>query len=118
MRQPWTKTTIDGAIFRAADGELDRVYKEMPRLPEPQAPNIGDEPEPAAERPKSQPRPIAPPSNTPENPARCTNPACKRAFQDASKSGTALVQGTGKGCTDERKVNDRSGIPTPDRRKA
>lgn len=118
MRQPWSKTNVDGANFRQVGGELDRVYKEMPRLPEPQAPAIGEEPEAPAGRPQSQTRTIAPPAETEETPTRCTNPACKRAFKEASETGAALVQGTGKGCTDERKANDAAKVPNPDRRQA
>jgi len=118
MRQPWTKTNVDGAKFRQADGELDRVYNEMPRLPEPPAQAIGEEPEAPASPPKSQPRSIAPPVETEEEPARCTNPACKRAFEEASESGSALVQGSGSGCTDERKADEPAKVPNPDRRKA
>ena len=39
MRQPWSKMNIDGANFRMTDRELDRMYDEMPSLPEPPAQN-------------------------------------------------------------------------------
>lgn len=118
MRQPWSKTNVDGANFRMSDQELDRVYDENPRLPEPPAqaeaePGTADSPPP-----RSQPRTIAPASDSEEEPAECTNPACAGAFEKASESGAPLVDAGGSGCTDRRKAVDAAKVPNPDRRKS
>ena len=116
MRQPWTKTNVDGAKFRMTDQELDRVYDEMPRLPEPPAQADGEGSAAPSGPPRSQTQTIAPPAETQPQPAECVNPACAGAFQNASQTGAPLVEGGGSGCTDRRQVNDRSKIPRPDRR--
>lgn len=115
MRQPWTNTNVDGAKFRMTDQELDRVYDEMPRLPEPpaQAEGAGDAP---AGPPRSQTQAIAPPAQTTTKKKECTNPACASAFKSASETGAPLVEGSGSGCSDRREVNDVSKVPNPDRR--
>lgn len=116
MRQPWSKTNVDGANFRMTDQELDRVYDEMPRLPEPPAQAEGEGGS-TATQPRSQPQTIAPPPESSDEPAECTNPACKNAFESASQTGAPLVEGSGSGCTDRRQLNDPSKAPNPDRRK-
>ncbi|MBL7649107.1 MAG: hypothetical protein JNK74_23265 [Candidatus Hydrogenedentes bacterium] len=118
MRQPWGKSDVDGAKFKMAASELDRMYDEMPRLPEPPAQAEGEGSAPPGTPPRSQPQTIAPAPAEEEHPAECTNPACARAFTSASETGAPLVQGSGSGCTDERKAVDKSKIPNPDRRKS
>lgn len=97
MRQPWTKTNVDGAQFRMTDQELDRVYDEMPRLPEPPAQSEGSGDAPAGP-PRSQAQTIAPPAQAATPKKECTNPACAGAFKNASETGAPLVEGSGSGC--------------------
>lgn len=115
MRQPWSKMNVDGANFRMTDQELDRVYDEMPSLPEPPAQaesggGSGDGP------PRTQTQTIAPPAQAAAPPVECANPACAGAFQNASETGAPLVEGSGSGCTDRRQVHDPGKVPKPDRR--
>ena len=115
VRQPWSKTNVDGANFRMTERELDRVYDEMPSLPEPPAQAEGsggatDGP------PRSQAQTIAPPPETAAQPTECANPACAGAFQNAAETGAPLVEGSGSGCTDRRVAHDPSKVPSPDRR--
>lgn len=115
MRQPWSKMNVDGANFRLTEQELDRVYDEMPSLPEPPAQSEaagggGDGPA------RSQAQTIAPAAEAEPEPAECPNPACYGAFQNASETGAPLVEGSGSGCTDRRVMYDPSRAPNPDRR--
>jgi len=116
MRQPWSKTNISGATFRMTEQELDRVYDEMPSLPEPPAQAESNSSGAGAGPPASQPQTIAPPAESEAPPAECTNPACARAFSNAAETGAPLVEGSGSGCTDRRQANDISRTPNPDRR--
>jgi len=115
MRQPWSKTNVDGANFRMTDQELDRVYDEMPSLPEPPAQAEGSG-SAAGDAPRSQTQTIAPPPEAAAQPAECANPACAGAFQNAAATGAPLVEGSSSGCTDRRQARDPSKIPNPERR--
>ncbi len=117
MRQPWSKMNVDGANFQRTDGELDRMYDEMPSLPEPPAQAEGDDGAASRTPPRSQPQTIAPLPPAEEEPAECTNPSCADAFESAAESGAPLVEGSGSGCTDRRQVDDAAKRPDPDRRK-
>lgn len=117
MRQPWSKMNVDGADFRMTDRELDRVYDEMPSLPEPPAlSDPGDAPGASRRPPRSQAQTIAPPAQKEEEPTECANPACATAFASAAESGQPLVDAQGNGCVDRRQVNDAAKRPNPDRR--
>ncbi len=115
MRQPWSKMNVDGANFRMSDRELDRVYDEMPSLPEPPA-AAEDEGSAASGPPRSQAQTIAPPAEAAAQPEECSNPACAQAFDNAAATGAPLVEGSSSGCTDRREVNDAAKRPNPDRR--
>jgi hypothetical protein len=117
MRQPWSKTNVDGASFRNSDGELDRLYDEMPSLPEPPAQAEGSGSAADSGPPRSQQQAIAPPEEATEEATECANPSCADAFQEAAESGAPLVEGSSSGCTDRREVDDAAKRPDPDRRK-
>lgn len=114
MRQPWSKINIDASGFRMTKEELDRVYDEMPRLPEPpaQAAAGGG----AGGSAGSQAQTIAPAAEKAPSPVECANPACVGAFENAAVTGAPLVEGNGSGCTDRRVAQYPSKIPSPDRR--
>lgn len=95
MRQPWGKSTVDGAKFKMAESELDRMYDEMPRLPEPPAQAEGEADGPPSAPPKTQPKTIAPPPPAEEQPPECTNPGCTKAFEEAAETGAPLVDVSG-----------------------
>jgi len=115
MRQPWSKMNVDGANFRMTEDELDRVYDEMPSLPEPPA-QAEAEGGNSSNAPRTQPQTVAPPAEAAAEPEECSNPACSGAFQNASQTGAPLVEGSGSGCTDRRVASDPSKTPNPDRR--
>lgn len=115
MRQPWSKMNVDGANFRMTDRELDRVYDEMPSLPEPPA-AAEDSGGAGGAPPRSQAQTIAPPAEAAAQPTECANPACAQAFDNAAETGAPLVEGSSSGCTDRREVNDSAKRPNPDRR--
>lgn len=115
MRQPWSKTNVDGANFRLTEKELDRVYDEMPSLPEPPAQAEGEGGAGAGPG-RSQAQTIAPPAEAAEEPTECANPACYGAFKNASETGAPLVEGSESGCTDRRQGHDPTKVPNPDRR--
>jgi len=114
VRQPWSKMNVDGANFRISDRELDRVYDEMPRLPEP--PATGEDSGAGGAPQRSQAQTIAPPAEAAAQPTECANPACAMAFDNAAATGAPLVEGSSSGCTDRREVNDSAKRPNPDRR--
>jgi hypothetical protein len=115
MKQPWAKMNVDGANFQVSGQELDRVYDEMPSLPEP--PAAAEESGGAGESPpRTQAQTIAPPAEAAAQPTECANPGCVRAFQNAAETGAPLVEGSDSGCTDRREVNDASKRPSADRR--
>lgn len=98
MRQPWGKSNVDGANFTMAESELDRMYDEMPRLPEPPAQAEGEGGAAPGPPPRTQTRTIAPPPPSEEPPVECSKEGCAVAFQNASESGAPLVGGSGSGC--------------------
>ncbi len=98
MRLPWGNSNIDGANFKMAESELDRMYDEMPRLPEPPAQAEGEGSEAPASTPRTQARTIAPASPQEAPPAECPHDGCAKAFQNASESGAPLVGGNSSGC--------------------
>ena len=67
MRQPWSKMNMDGATFRSSDGELDRMYDEMPSLPEPPAQAEGSDSDGPARPPSAPIRLAQVPSRVPPN---------------------------------------------------
>jgi len=116
MKQPWAKMNVDGANFQVSGQELDRVYDEMPSLPEPPAAAEESGGGAGGTPPRTEAQTIAPPAETTEEPTECANPVCADAFQNAAASGAPLVEGSSSGCTDRREANDAAKRPNPDRR--